>query len=91
MMIYVLTFSLLSLGYGVWAILHPVEIAQRNEEFLASGTEAYFEQRRSWKAYGTTPSTSAAEITRRGRREIIFGVLGLCVAAVFYAFDQGAF
>ena len=87
---FIILFSLLSIGYGIWAMLHPRTIAERNEQFVASGEEAYFEQRRAWKAYGTTPPTDAAEVTRRGRREIIWGVLGLILAAVIYLFDQGA-
>lgn len=90
MMIYLIVFSLVSVVYGVWSMLRPVKIARANKEFIDSGEETYFEQRRSWAAYGTTPPTEPAEIARRGQKEIAFGILGLILAAVFYAIDQGA-
>ena len=90
-MIWVVLFvSLYSLGYGLWAMLRPRKIAQQNEQFIASGEEAYFEQRRAWEAYGTTPPSNPAEVRRRGRWQIICGVIGLTGVAAYYLSDKGA-
>ncbi|MBA3942328.1 MAG: hypothetical protein C0520_14070 [Sphingopyxis sp.] len=86
-MFYVLIFSLFSIGYGLWAMRHPNEIAEQNREFIESGKEVYFEQRRSWEAYGNTPVTDSGEVYRRGRKEILFGLLGLILAALLYFLD----
>ena len=86
-MIYALLFGLLSIGYGIWAMRRPKKIAEQNREFIESGKETYFEQRRSWEAYGSTPSTDSGEIYRRGRKEIILGIMLVTVAALFYFLD----
>lgn len=87
-MTYVIVFSLISLGIGLHAISRPDEIAERNREFIESGRETHFEQRRAWKAYNSTPPSEAGEVRRRGRREIIWGLVGLFVIApAFYFLD----
>ncbi len=86
---YVIVFSLWSLGYGIYAFRRSGDVAERNREFIESGKETYFEQRRSWQAYGTTPVTDAGEVRRRGRREIILGSIGLFVVVpAFYFIDH---
>ncbi|ATP17058.1 MULTISPECIES: hypothetical protein [Sphingobium] len=85
-MAFLVAISLFSIGYGVYAMICSGRIAEQNAAFIASGEETYFEQRRSWQAYGTTPPDDMAAVRKRGRREIIIGAIGLIVAALFTYF-----
>ena len=78
---YAIVFGLISLGYGAFAMSNAPKIAESNRDFIDSGRESYFEQRRAWKAYGTTPSTSPELVRRKGRREVIWGLILLFIAA----------
>ena len=82
----VVTMSLWSIGYGIYAMVRADRVAQENAAFIASGQENYFEQRREWKAYGTTPPSDSATVRKKGRKEILIGVVGLVVAASFTYF-----
>jgi hypothetical protein len=75
-----LALGLLALARGVPAALRPDEIAARNRKLIDSGEEEFFEQRRSWKTYGTMPSTDAALVQRAGRRWVMIAVFPLVVA-----------
>ncbi|WP_298399634.1 hypothetical protein [Sphingobium sp.] len=83
---FVATMSLWSIGYGIYAMVRADRVAEQNQAFIASGKESYFEQRREWKAYGTTPPSDSATVRKRGRREIIIGMIGLIAAASFTYF-----
>lgn len=83
---FVVTMSLWSIGYGIYAVVRADRIAQENATFIANGEEGYFEQRRAWKAYGTTPPSDSATVRKKGRKEIMIGVIGLIVAASFTYF-----
>ena len=78
---YAIVFGLISLGYGAYAMNNAPKIAESNRDFIDSGRESYFEQRREWKAYGKTPSTSPDLVRRKGRREVIWGLILLFIAA----------
>lgn len=83
----IVTFSLISLGYGIYAMSRSGAIAERNRELIDSGREEYFEQRRAWEAYNSTPPSEAGSVRQRGRREIIWGLVGLAGAAAIYFID----
>lgn len=75
--------------YGLYAMSRPAEVARRNAAFIDSGKEAYFEQRRSWKAYGTMPPRDAAGVRRAGLKELIAGLVMLAAAFIFHFIAQG--
>lgn len=85
-MIFVIGISLLLLVYGLYAMLKPVKIATENSEFIESGREDFFEQRRSWKAYNSTPPVNVNDVRRKGRRQIILGLIGLFLVSPFIYF-----
>jgi hypothetical protein len=59
---------------GVISLRRPAATAERNREFIDSGKETYFEQRRAWKAYPwTRPSTDARKVKRIGWLLIVVG------------------
>lgn len=83
---FVIAMSLWSIGYGIYAMIRANQVAQGNAAFIASGKETYFEQRREWSTYGTTPPTDIATVRKKGRREILVGAFGLIVATTFTYF-----
>ncbi|AMK24566.1 MULTISPECIES: hypothetical protein [unclassified Sphingobium] len=85
---FVVAMSFCSIGYGIYAVVRADRVAQGNAAFIASGEESYFEQRRGWKAYGTIPPSDSATVRKKGRKEIMIGVIGLVVAASFTYFTN---
>ncbi|MCC4255366.1 MULTISPECIES: hypothetical protein [Sphingobium] len=81
--------GLFSAGYGLFAMMRSATVARKNAAFIDSGKEVFFEQRRSWKAFGTTPPRDAAGVYRAGRKEFLAGLLMLAAALLFYLFAQG--
>jgi hypothetical protein len=59
-------------------LLRPRATAAANKAFIESGKETYFEQRRAWKAYGTTPETDPERLKRKAWRLLYFnlGMIG---------------
>ncbi|QGP79453.1 hypothetical protein [Sphingobium sp. CAP-1] len=82
----VVILSLWSVGYGIYAMIRSDKLARDNAAFIASGKESYFEQRRAWKAYDTTPPSDVATVRKKGRKEILAGMIGLIAAAAFTYF-----
>ncbi|MEO9601450.1 hypothetical protein [Parasphingorhabdus sp.] len=64
---------------GLNAVRNAEYIAQSNADYIASGREEFFEQRRSWRAWKTTPLTDAMAVEQAGRKKLIWGFLGLFV------------
>jgi hypothetical protein len=69
----------LNIGYAIYAWRKPDKVARRNCEFIESGEEAYFEQRRSWEAYGTTPETDPGHLKAHATRVIVLNGAALLV------------
>ena len=61
---------------AVSMLIRPRATAAANKAFIESGKETYFEQRRAWKAYGTTPETDPDRLKRKAWRLLYFN-LGL--------------
>ncbi|GBH31908.1 hypothetical protein [Sphingobium xenophagum] len=83
---FVVAMSLCSIGYGAHAMIRSEQVARKNAAFIASGKESYFEQRREWQAYGTTPPADEATVRTKGHKEILAGMIGLIAAAAFTYF-----
>lgn len=81
---YLLILGLTSIGYGIYAFLHSSQIAEKNRIHIESGQERYFEERRSWATYNSTPPADETSVRRRGVREIWIGVAALILSAIFY-------
>jgi hypothetical protein len=79
----------LNIGYGLYAMVPSFEVARRNAAFIDSGKEAYLEQRRSWKVYGTTPPRNAIDVRRGGRKELLAGIVMLAIALTLHFVAQG--
>lgn len=69
---------------GVYTLLRSDKIAEKNKALIESGKETYFEERRSWKAYGTEPKTEPKLVRRNGLLLIGVGLLQLVAAALSY-------
>ena len=54
-----------NIAFATFALWRPKATAEANRTFIESGEETYFEQRRAWKAYGTTPETDPDRVRRR--------------------------
>jgi hypothetical protein len=67
--------SLHFVSSGLYALWRAEAIAAKNRALIESGRELYFEQRRAWHAYGTTPPSTADEVRRGGRKALIGGIL----------------
>ena len=74
--------GLMLIGSGIWGILRSQQLARRNQAYIDSGKESYFEERRAWKYYPSTrPLTDPARI--RGA-----SWLGLAVGIVMLLLDS---
>ena len=72
---YVAALAVANIIVAVPALLRPDEKARANAEFIESGHEDLFEQRRAWKAYGTTPETDPHRLRRAAFRLIALNLL----------------
>lgn len=68
-----------NIGYAIYAWHKPGIVAEQNRKFIESGEEAYFEQRRSWQAYGTTPETDPGRLKSRAVRVVLLNAAALLV------------
>ncbi len=50
---------------GLYAIWRSGTVARRNQDYIDSGRETYFEERRAWKFYGAPP-TDPERVKRLG-------------------------
>lgn len=66
---------------AAYAWARPEKVAHKNHTFVESGKEAYFEQRRAWKAYGTTPEADPGRLRRNAPRIIAVNLLMLALLA----------
>ena len=60
-----LTSGIIILVCGLYAIRRAGAVARRNQDYIDSGRETYFEEHRAWKFYGA-PSTDPERIRRLG-------------------------
>ncbi len=74
--VYLAVSAVFTIGGGLYALLRSPKIADRNREYIASGEETYFEERRSWEHYGAPP-TDPNSVRRGGYIAIAFGTAGL--------------
>ena len=64
---YGLVSGLVMIGAGLLAVARPQLLARSNKEFVESGRETHFEQRRAWEHYPSQrPETDPAKVRRRG-------------------------
>ena len=73
------TLATVNIAVAAWTLMRPRAIAAANRALVESGKESYFEQRRAWKAYGTTPETDPERLKRKAWRLVSFnlGMIGL--------------
>lgn len=66
---------------AAYAWVRPEKVAHKNRAFVESGKEAYFEQRRAWKVYGTTLETDPGRLRRHAPKIIAVNLLMLAILA----------
>ena len=71
-----LTSGLLLVGAGIYGLRRSAGIARKNRDFVDSGKESYFEQRRAWEHYPSSrPLTDPPAIRRLAWLSLVGGVL----------------
>jgi hypothetical protein len=73
--------AVVNIAYAAVALRRPQATADANRAFIESGKESYFEQRRAWKAYGTTPETDPNRVQRRAIQVVTINLLLIATVA----------
>ena len=64
----------LMVGTGLYAIVRAQRVARRNLDYVESGRETFFEERRAWEHYPSQrPATEPAKVRRAGWLSIGLG------------------
>jgi hypothetical protein len=83
---FILPVATLNCIEGVRMWLHSRQVAEKNRQFIESGKETYFEQRRSWEAYGRTPPTDAESVRTQGRKLVVFNAVAITFGLMLWWF-----
>lgn len=83
---FIVPVAVLNCAEGLRMWWHSRRVAEKNRQFIESGRETYFEQRRSWEAYGTTPPTDADSVRAQGRRLIVGNAVAIIVGLLLWWF-----
>jgi hypothetical protein len=76
------------IAVGAYAMICADRIAKRNRDHIDSGKELYFEERRSWEAYGTRPKTDPKLVRRGGLILIGLGLVPFVEAAFVHYYNS---
>ena len=81
---YMAAMGVLSVGGGFYTVARAERLARKNKEHVESGEETYFEEHRSWEAYGNRPATDPTLVRRGGFSLVAFGFISLLAAIFVY-------